>query len=425
MACLHAPAGGKVGPVPPPPLPAPGLLPSGSGRGARAPRGPPFRELSGFDRLAVVGERVENRSLERVYVTTRRSATKSTTTIFRDAEGSPRSFDALAWSPGAASLATTEFVIPTNPTAADRLRVYEFPSGPIKTLDTVLDALRPATNLFREVGRVRWTGTGTPLSVRLRATVSQAGLVSIGPDGSGGSVVRPELPPGAGWSGRRAPRRSLRVHEADRVRRLPGSLFVEGTGSKPERQLTSTAFASEHAPAVSPNGTRIAYLQGANGDHRPNTNNANDRDKPSTLAIVDVDGTDQSLISPDTSIAYRAPAWSPDGARIGFIGQIRTTGTSPPLRFDQVIFSITPDGTDLVRHTPIIGNLDDPNPWASTRGPGFADGLVDADYLAWGRTCLTITSCASSPTLVGGRPAGLPDPIAAQAGQRGLDRIPG
>jgi hypothetical protein len=57
--------------------------------------------------------------------------------------------------------------------------------------------------------------------------------------------------------------------------------------------------------------------------------------------------------------------------------------TSPGRR---ALYSIKPDGTDLVRHTQLFGTVADPNPYT-----GMTSGQV-----AWGQTCITFLACSAS-----------------------------
>ena len=59
-------------------------------------------------------------------------------------------------------------------------------------------------------------------------------------------------------------------------------------------------------PVWSPDGSRIAFISSAHGEFFT----------PGHLHVVNVDGTDQKDLTPDTDVLE--PAWSPDGARIAF-----------------------------------------------------------------------------------------------------------
>jgi hypothetical protein len=110
--------------------------------------------------------------------------------------------------------------------------------------------------------------------------------------------------------------------------------------------------------------------------------------RTATWRSSNTDGTGARLITPDTSIGYGPPAWKPDGSRIAFLGHSSEFGLKP------AIYSLKPDGTDLVRHTPTFGNLIDPNPFENIKtGPNGA-------RLAWGRTCTTIVACNASLSIV-------------------------
>jgi hypothetical protein len=88
-----------------------------------------------------------------------------------------------------------------------------------------------------------------------------------------------------------------------------------------------------------------------------------------------------------------APTWSPDGSRIGFVGRSDTFGLF-------TIYSLKPDGTDLVRHTiNRTGIFLDPYPFGGAR-PGAVHRL------AWGKTCTSIVSCSALLTVVQQGPSG-------------------
>ncbi len=125
---------------------------------------------------------------------------------------------------------------------------------------------------------------------------------------------------------------SIAFHSKDRG----GLWVVQATGGKP-RLLAS--FGSR--PSFSPDGKRVAFqstpLTDVAATSAPGLS-------PSTIWIVGVDGG--SAISVTTAGNPRgghgAPTWSPDGSRLYFV-------TSEPRLSQAEIWSVKPDGADLVR----------------------------------------------------------------------------
>lgn len=93
-----------------------------------------------------------------------------------------------------------------------------------------------------------------------------------------------------------------------------------------ERRLTFTDV-SEGRPAVSPDGTRIAFVA------RTGTT----LDGPLDLFVMRADGTGRSNLTNDGAAESR-PAWSPDGTRIAF-------GSDPPTFESSSILILELDGT--------------------------------------------------------------------------------
>jgi hypothetical protein len=353
---------------------------------------PPFRPLDSFDRLAVAGrvDHGNNGSTDTIFVTTRLSDTKSqTVALLERAHGPFLGYLDVSWSSGAASLAATEWLFQG---LDKRLAIYEFPGGGLAArLDTELDTVRvpseahactgnPDSACPRDVGRSRWGGT--TLDPRILVPVAAAGIVSIRPDGSGASVL-PNTHGTRGGIGF-APEQDL-FTDGRRVSNGPAQTKPDGTTyddlalSVPPDQLTKltdTAFIDDHNPAFSPDGRRVAYLQ------------------EGRLAIINTDGSDAHLITPDSTIGYGPPAWKPDGSRIAFLGHSSTLGQKP------AIYSLKPDGTDLVRHTSAIDILSDPIPFTNVKTG------VDGARVAWGRTCTTIFQCNAALSVVPSQLAG-------------------
>ena len=108
----------------------------------------------------------------------------------------------------------------------------------------------------------------------------------------------------------------------------------------------STLLGPGSSPAVSPDGTMIAFLQyRSTGLEYPR------------LWVMGIDGSSPTPVSSDqTDVSARDPNWAPDGERIAYTHFELST---PAGESEQGIFTIKPDGTDLTRVTPVAF------PWAA------------------------------------------------------------
>ena len=96
---------------------------------------------------------------------------------------------------------------------------------------------------------------------------------------------------------------------------------LDGTSG---RRLTQDEKFNTH-PAWSPDGTRIAYI----ADGR--------------LTVMRADGTNARVLAPFVEVVNAAPEWSPDGRRIAFVG-IDNDPTHP-----NAVYTVRPDGTELTK----------------------------------------------------------------------------
>ncbi len=103
--------------------------------------------------------------------------------------------------------------------------------------------------------------------------------------------------------------------------------------------LTLDAEASDRAPAWSPDGRTVAFVRRSSslvGDLWTVRLDANARPV-----------TEQALMTLDPDGEQRAPAWSPDGARLAFVSAHEILGNF----YNWQVYSVTADGRDLRRHT--------------------------------------------------------------------------
>lgn len=92
---------------------------------------------------------------------------------------------------------------------------------------------------------------------------------------------------------------------------------------------TAVRGRGEYEPAVSPNGTHIAFTTYRYGGWK--------------LAIADIDGKNVRRLTPDPQYVYD-PAWSPDGKTIAYRRIVN--GNGPYFRGNGAIFAISNDGSN-------------------------------------------------------------------------------
>jgi Tol biopolymer transport system component/putative cell wall-binding protein len=138
-------------------------------------------------------------------------------------------------------------------------------------------------------------------------------------------------------------------------------------GSTTPVNLTQTLDLDEAHPAVSPDGTRIAF-------ERPPMENWGTGNTNPTIWVMDIDGggaIDITLPMSEVIIAAEAPTWSPDGTRIAF--EVYDFGT-----FDNHLYVAAADGSGGGPITP--GGFTPAQPaWS----PGGADILVTVGTDLW------------------------------------------
>jgi len=91
-----------------------------------------------------------------------------------------------------------------------------------------------------------------------------------------------------------------------------------GVGVGPARSRRLTRGTADTAPAWSPDGTRIAFLRGGDGDAGP-----------AQLWVLPADGGEPEQVT-SLPLGAGAPAWSPDGTKIAFAARVDLGAVASP-----------------------------------------------------------------------------------------------
>jgi len=332
-------------------------------------------QLSSFDRIAVAFAQARQVfSVVRSSGSTGNVVEEITAPPIGSSVPTPRN---LAWAPGAGSLAVTESGL----AQGHVLRIIEHPGGTVHNLSSKIEQLRGAQSQATVLAAPRF---GAPVSggLRIMLGITPLGVVALRPDGTDPRVLAPTTigccDSALFDSGLRHVATS--ITHTQNGRSYTDVVVRDLVSGAVTAQLTNTQFVSERHVALSPDGSRVAYIEGP----------FEDSGDGSRLFIINANGTGRTAISPDTSLSYSQPAWRPDGQRIAFIGHRRASSNGGFLG-KPVVYSIKPDGTDLQRHTPLNG--------AGFPAQTNVNGLPVED-LAWGRTCTVVLSCSAGLTLV-------------------------
>jgi Tol biopolymer transport system component len=113
---------------------------------------------------------------------------------------------------------------------------------------------------------------------------------------------------------------------------LQCDIWVMNPDGSGQLNLTNTPDLDETDPSWSPDGTRIAYVEGTTGVNR--------------LMIINADGSARAVVTPEPSFQFR-PTWSPGGSRLAFVRQV--PGVVMSIQFD--ILAINVDGSGEVNLT--------------------------------------------------------------------------
>ena len=109
-------------------------------------------------------------------------------------------------------------------------------------------------------------------------------------------------------------------------------IWVMNSDGSEQTNITNTPEVNEVNPAWSPDGTRIAFVEGYLGFNR--------------LVVANADGSGRLVVTPEPSQQF-GPTWSPSGTRLAFVRKV--PGEIISEQFD--ILAVNLDGTDEVNLT--------------------------------------------------------------------------
>jgi Tol biopolymer transport system component len=180
------------------------------------------------------------------------------------------------------------------------------------------------------------------IALLVATALAAAGLLAPSPSGAGfpgrnGRIVFVSLPGRSGGT----------------VSRVPDLWSMSATG-RAVRRLTSTPRAAESAPAVSPDGRRVAYVR------------MQLRPRRYALVVADLPGASGGRFLRSGRRPIDAPAWTPDGRRLAFSeGQ------------DLLIHALRPAAGEPRTRVLVAHRTTDNDPLFSLLHPSFAaDGTL-------------------------------------------------
>ncbi len=106
----------------------------------------------------------------------------------------------------------------------------------------------------------------------------------------------------------------------------------------------------------SPDGERIVYT------------GANKALDDLQLAVMDADGTGHTRLADDTVATPSEATWSPDGRLIAFISPSGSYASEAPVAWNEDIFTMNADGTNVRQVTDAEGNDHWPPAWSPDSG---------------------------------------------------------